>query len=205
MSDNLSKQSFSELPRSKKIAVFFLSIVAFGILGIWVWQFKARLDSPFIPDGKEAKLAQESYQKIITNTINDDTDGDGLSDSDEINIYQTSPYIEDTDGDGLSDAQEINSEQDPLCAKGETCGIVLVENNASSSIQSNISVDNNFASGVDENLLITALSGEGSIETLRLMLLQSGVDQEMLDSISDEDLMASYQTVLSNQNITDTN
>ena len=37
-----------------------------------------------------------------------DTDFDGLSDADEINVYGTDPNYEDTDGDGLSDGREIN-------------------------------------------------------------------------------------------------
>lgn len=36
-----------------------------------------------------------------------DTDGDGLCDGDEVNIYQTNPNNPDTDGDGLSDGQEV--------------------------------------------------------------------------------------------------
>jgi Bacterial TSP3 repeat len=36
-----------------------------------------------------------------------DTDGDGLSNADEINIYHTDPSKADTDGDGLSDRDEI--------------------------------------------------------------------------------------------------
>lgn len=36
-----------------------------------------------------------------------DTDGDGLSDGEEVNTYGTCPRIYDTDGDGLSDGQEI--------------------------------------------------------------------------------------------------
>ncbi len=36
----------------------------------------------------------------------DDTDGDGLTDEDEINIYLTDPDDPDTDGDGLSDGDE---------------------------------------------------------------------------------------------------
>ncbi len=36
-----------------------------------------------------------------------DTDGDGLSDGDEINIHGTSPYDTDTDGDGLTDGDEV--------------------------------------------------------------------------------------------------
>ena len=36
-----------------------------------------------------------------------DTDGDGLSDDDERNIYGTNPLLRDTDGDGLSDGDEV--------------------------------------------------------------------------------------------------
>lgn len=36
-----------------------------------------------------------------------DTDGDGLSDSDEQSIYKTDPQVADTDGDGFSDGQEV--------------------------------------------------------------------------------------------------
>ncbi len=54
---------------------------------------------------------------ISTDTINDarclnalidDTDGDGLSDYDEVYIHLTNPLSKDSDGDKLSDAEEIN-------------------------------------------------------------------------------------------------
>lgn len=37
-----------------------------------------------------------------------DSDGDGISDTDEMNIYQTDPYEADTDGDGVNDGEELN-------------------------------------------------------------------------------------------------
>jgi hypothetical protein len=48
-----------------------------------------------------------------------DTDGDGISDEDEIQLHATSPILADTDGDGLSDYQEIveygfNPELNPI-------------------------------------------------------------------------------------------
>jgi hypothetical protein len=43
-----------------------------------------------------------------TLTVLTDTDGDWLTDADEINIYHTDPNKTDTDGDGLSDYDEIN-------------------------------------------------------------------------------------------------
>lgn len=36
-----------------------------------------------------------------------DTDGDGLSDAEELNVWSTSPVLSDTDGDGLSDYEEV--------------------------------------------------------------------------------------------------
>ena len=43
-----------------------------------------------------------------------DTDGDGLNDGEEVNIYETDPKINDTDGDGLDDKSEIDSNLNPL-------------------------------------------------------------------------------------------
>lgn len=50
-----------------------------------------------------------------TNPRQADTDGDGLSDGDEINVYLTLPLFADSDGDGLSDGSEVNNHlTDPL-------------------------------------------------------------------------------------------
>ena len=43
-----------------------------------------------------------------------DTDGDGLYDGDEVNIYGTDPHLADTDGDGLNDDEEYDLGTDPL-------------------------------------------------------------------------------------------
>lgn len=43
-----------------------------------------------------------------------DQDDDGLLDEDEINIYGTDPLNTDTDGDGLSDLDEVTEGSDPL-------------------------------------------------------------------------------------------
>ena len=43
-----------------------------------------------------------------------DTDGDGIWDGDEVNIYGTDPLLADTDGDGLADGQEFAHGTDPF-------------------------------------------------------------------------------------------
>ena len=49
-----------------------------------------------------------------TEPYNEDTDGDGLKDGEEINTYGTDPLKVDTDDDGLYDGDEIYFETDPL-------------------------------------------------------------------------------------------
>ena len=43
-----------------------------------------------------------------------DTDEDGLTDIDEVEIYYTDPLDWDTDDDGCSDGEEIEYDTDPL-------------------------------------------------------------------------------------------
>ncbi|MDR1283972.1 MAG: chitobiase/beta-hexosaminidase C-terminal domain-containing protein, partial [Opitutaceae bacterium] len=52
-----------------------------------------------------------------------DSDRDGLSDEDEINLYGTDPHNPDTDGDGIPDVYEISVGTDPLVAKQELISI----------------------------------------------------------------------------------
>ncbi len=51
---------------------------------------------------------------IGTDPYNSDSDGDGLNDSDEINVHGTNPNTSDSDNDGLTDFDEINNGSNPL-------------------------------------------------------------------------------------------
>ena len=55
--------------------------------------------------GAERKVAPEYL--VMAGPGELDSDGDGLTDADEINIYGTDPYNPDTDGDGLTDGEEV--------------------------------------------------------------------------------------------------
>jgi RHS repeat-associated protein len=44
---------------------------------------------------------------LVQVLCSNDSDGDGLTDWDEINVYHTDPHNPDTDGDGLTDAEEV--------------------------------------------------------------------------------------------------
>ncbi|MFO7976805.1 MAG: hypothetical protein R6V12_19510, partial [Candidatus Hydrogenedentota bacterium] len=66
-------------------------------------------------DGDGLDNQTEDY--LGTNRDAPDTDGDGLSDGDEVLVYNTLPLHWDTDGDGESDGDEVVSGTDPLTAQ----------------------------------------------------------------------------------------
>jgi hypothetical protein len=49
-----------------------------------------------------------------TNPRTVDTDNDGLSDFDEVKMYKTNPNVKDTDGDGFDDGTEVSKGYNPL-------------------------------------------------------------------------------------------
>ncbi len=51
-------------------------------------------------------LTNNEEKQLGTDPHNADTDGDGLSDGDEVNKYRTAPLKADSDGDGLKDGEE---------------------------------------------------------------------------------------------------
>jgi hypothetical protein len=70
-----------------------------------------------------------------TDPNNPDTDGDGINDGDEINIYTTDPKFSDTDGDGISDGDEIYVYgTNPKAADSDGDGILDGEDRLSSNL-----------------------------------------------------------------------
>ncbi|MBL4672768.1 MAG: carboxypeptidase regulatory-like domain-containing protein, partial [Arenicella sp.] len=64
-------------------------------------------------DDDQDGLSNEEELALGTNPLLADTDGDGLSDGDEVNIHGTDPLSVDTDGDGLPDGVEVDNSLDP--------------------------------------------------------------------------------------------
>lgn len=65
-------------------------------------------------DGDGLTDGEEVFE-YLTSPFNPDFDGDGISDGDEVHKYGTSPNNPDTDGDGLTDYEEIMTyKTDPL-------------------------------------------------------------------------------------------
>ena len=72
-------------------------------------------DGDGLTDGEEVNIHG-------TDPLARDTDGDGLTDREEVFEYQTDPCLSDTDGDGLTDVWEIGNGLSPLLADTDTNG-----------------------------------------------------------------------------------
>lgn len=83
---------------------------------------KSTVDEDSDTDDDGLTLSQE--QQFDTDPLNPDTDGDELSDGDEVFKYKTNPRVSDTDEDGLSDGDEVfNYGTNPLVSDSDGDGL----------------------------------------------------------------------------------
>ncbi|KKR84908.1 MAG: Fibronectin type III domain protein [Candidatus Uhrbacteria bacterium GW2011_GWA2_41_10] len=61
-------------------------------------------------------LTGDQETRFGTSDTNPDTDGDGLTDKDEIMVWGTNPLVSDSDGDHFTDAEEVQGGYNPLGA-----------------------------------------------------------------------------------------
>lgn len=187
------------ISRRQKTAVIFLAFFGLLIIVLWAFQFHAQISDPFKVDKQKASSTSAVASSTDTHLL--DTDGDGLSDYDEINIYHTSPYLEDSDSDGIPDKQEILQGTDPNCPTGKDCS---ASEASTTPVISSSTIDTSIGSGLLDDTTQssdTGASDTGAAATsttvtpaiLRQILLQNGWSQADLDKISDEDIMKSYQ------------
>jgi len=155
----------------------FSVVLAVGVAGLVIgglYLFNS-INAQF-PKAKDVNTnAQLSDAEVINELKNSDTDGDGLSDYDELFKYNTSPFLKDSDSDGVTDNQEIQKGTDPNCPTeitGKTCGPVATSN----------------ANGN------TNVSTSSQAAALREALKRSGAPANVVDNTDDQTLLRQYQT-----------
>jgi hypothetical protein len=78
-----------------------------GLSDDWELKFFGNLDQGPADDPDNDGLTNEEELLLGTDPTRPDTDGDGLTDGDEVKKYNTDPLARDTDGDGLDDGFEV--------------------------------------------------------------------------------------------------
>jgi hypothetical protein len=144
-------------------------------------------------DGEAYISLTDRELQEIERQKNEDTDSDGISDYEELNVYRTSAYLADSDGDGFDDGREINSGNDPNCPVDQDCGRGVDSGHNSAVRAADLSTDIPFAdaglSGSIENEEdLKAYLSALSTPQIRAALLQAGVEQETIDGLSDDEL-----------------
>lgn len=209
----------NSMDKNRKIALIVLSVFSVSIIVIWSLNFKNSLRDPFSYKGDLIVNNTNNQNNCadgncVTGEItsdnlelkNIDTDGDGISDWDELFVYGTSPYLEDTDGDTLSDYEEIFVYKTNVnCPEGQNCSNSLsqseVQNtepsddfyNFLNSLETSVEQDINSTSS---NSSLSESSEVLDAQSLRQILIQSGIEENDLQQISDDDLLKLYQEVL---------
>jgi hypothetical protein len=219
MNDYWDDGNKKDLSRNRKIAAG--AVVFFGvmIIGLWFANLKATINGSLAVKGGSDNTSvatstctgpdcPENIAKLKTQ----DTDKDGLTDYDELYIYNTSPYLEDSDSDGYSDYEEIQTGKDPNCPAGQTCQAATAEaivntatgttgmsgSTSGAATQSNSQLNLN-SSDITEQSLQNIFNGQIDAATLRQMLLSSGMTADQLNKFSDDELMKAYNDTLNTQ------
>lgn len=106
-----------------------LSVVVLGMCGIFaitlsLYRIRENVRAPFLVD-KTQLLAAKEIIGLSTAEEQDrlkriDTDGDGLSDFDETNVFRTNPNLRDTCGDGVADNIRVTTGKNLNCVGQRT-------------------------------------------------------------------------------------
>jgi len=88
-------------------------------------------DGDGIDDGVEVTNGTDPLDPCDPNPNNPncDSDGDGVSNPDETNVYGTDPYNPDTDNDGINDGDEVTNGSNPLdpCDPDDSAAICQID------------------------------------------------------------------------------
>jgi len=198
-SNDLEIQTDNRSKKEKAITISAITVAAVAVLVIF-FVFSRGITNPGWLDFNEfgGSEACEGGDCPIAGNLADnqvnltkDTDGDGITDFEELNVYKTSPFLEDSDSDGLSDSQEIAAGRDPNCPGSESCSAV-----AGSPVAGGVVPTLGASPEADQVLHNQIISGQATPEVIRALLLQGGMSAEDLVQISDEDLLDFYKEFL---------
>lgn len=161
--------------------------------------------------GKDVVHENAQEQKDMEALKKKDTDGDILSDYDELYVYKTSPYLKDSDSDVIDDKTEVFGGTDPNCPAGKECGGETISSEQTGT-QSAVADDlltstsnSNGSSIVDAGKVqfknkadIEAFYKKATMKEVRASLLQSGqISQEAIDKMSDDELQKFFEQAVS--------
>lgn len=176
-------------PREQAVMIG-LVFVALAVLVISFVGIQKNIRAPFGRSGERFLSREEKSAAEQAALKTKDTDGDELTDYEELYIYETSAYLADTDSDGYTDGMEVKSGNNPNCPSGKTCtgGEVVPTESAAAAPPP----------------VPTAVPSEFNAAELRSLLRASGVSDEILNQVDDATLRQLYEESVNSNAATST-
>ncbi len=195
------REILSQLTGYQKVSAILLAF--FGVAAVFLAGLQMRTR---ILDGGESRRAAASsvYTDLAAAggaaaaVLGQDTDKDGLTDTDEIKTYRTSPYLQDSDSDGKTDGEEIAAETNPNCPEGEVCFGLGKETAVDRASTDGTEVGTEKPTGTGQGGASTGPIAPGSIpvfdaNAVRQALRESGVPEAQVEAVTDEELRKMYE------------
>jgi hypothetical protein len=193
--------------REERAGFAFVIAAGFLALVLGIFFMLHHVSAPFYVDytGPHFKTDAEKQAEMVLAQKEKDTDGDTLSDYDELYVYKTSPYLSDTDGDNVDDAIELRAATNPNCPAGADCSNTLVNPDGVSGNTISNSIGTSTIPSAGSGTTGTVTPSEADIQAalssmtpaeVRTLLLQAGATQAQIDGLTDEQVMALYQSAL---------
>ena len=189
------------LSTEQKIAFVLLLFFGIGGTALGFTSFGANLRRPFdiqLAKAPEYAPLEVKESKELEAMKTRDTDGDGLSDYDELMVYKTSSYLKDSDSDGFDDKMEVFSGNDPNCPKDKVCNAPVASTEVAGEppalvLEEDSGAGANLADALPKASDVFASEGELkaflnqlSPDEIRAFLVQSGVAEETLKNLTDD-------------------
>jgi len=175
---------------AKNILLVFVIFIGVASLAFGYFGIKRSINDPYDLQLAKANLL---YTGNLTSEPTQDTDGDGLFDSDELQVYGTSPYLEDSDSDGIADGVEIENGTDPNCPEDTNCSVAITE---TTPVEPTTKTEGTLL----PTNPIPAVNSDPkklSVEEIRKLLKDNGMAEDTLAKITDEQLVKVYEETLS--------
>jgi hypothetical protein len=186
------EQSIAELRKglTKEQKTAFVLLLIFAIVGITlgILELRNTIFGPFALNNAIPSTLKDQVNSVDALKLRD-TDGDGLSDYDELYVYQTNPDNADSYsyGNGITD-KDVVEKGLARCANGgkncmdESTPVVSTSTSATSTLGE---------APPDFNQVLS------DPKQVRELLIQSGMQKEILDKLTDDQLMLMVIQVMS--------
>ncbi len=179
--------SIKKMPKPQRYSFYFLILLTIGIISLWIWQFNYRLRSNVSYSPQTVADSSADLNRDVLENFQNFEDLDRLEDT-SISSARPSQSQEAI----IYDPDEVpHAWTDPNLAHFKEFEEQL------KLFEDQFVFDENLMAENEDEFFLNILGGQGDPEALRQLLILSGMEEEIISQLSDEELMEIYQEILS--------